>query len=86
MPTSVTRDQYNPSLTIADALGIGFVIGSFVTTIIIATVLFVMKKKICRKNIVAHSKTDEVGQRELENGAGKVVREEDWHSLQDLQL
>ena len=69
VPTSPSRDHYNPNLTISDALGIGFVIGSFFTTVIIALVLFVMMKK----KVVADSKKGKAEELELENHVGRVV-------------
>jgi hypothetical protein len=81
MPTSPSREQYNPNLTITDALGIGFVIGSFLTAIIIGLVLFVMRKQKASKNIVAASKKDKVEDLELESRVGKVVHVEDEYPL-----
>ena len=73
MATSSGRNQYNPNLTTADAVGIACVIGLFVSTIIIILVLFVMRKKKACNNIVVDSKKDKVEELELENRVGKAI-------------
>lgn len=64
------RDQYNPNLSTTDAIGLGFVAGSIITGIIIALILFVLRRRKARKNI---SETDKVEELELEHHAGRVV-------------
>ena len=71
LPTTASRDQYNPNLSTAEAIGLGFVAGSIITGIIIAFILFFIRRRKARKN---GSETDKVEELELqEQHVGRVV-------------
>lgn len=79
LPTAPSRNHYNPSLSTAEAIGIGFVAGSIVTGIIIALILFFIKRRKAKKNV---SEVDKVEELELQGPqTGRVVSVENEFPL-----
>jgi hypothetical protein len=71
LATVPVRDRYNPSLSTSDVIGLGVVAGLIITGIIIALIIFFIRRRKGSKNI---SEADQVEELELgEHHAGQIV-------------